>query len=313
MDRKGAFVLLCIALLFTGCGNHAAVTTENMAENTVGESTENSTEDSIENEADAGVIEIPEALPQNAAVYKAKSTYYEDGEVSVIWMRSYDERDNILSEEKIDPVSGEGMGTLFGEHAYIYNQEGQIQVEFFGTVDSYETYQYHENGKIREHCRYTGGELEEKKEYTYDDHGNEIKEVETRYFSEGEEPLVSEQITGYLYDDNGNMTESISYDEEGDVSFRCGFEYDEMNQMVKSYILKGDGTEYLTYEAYTYDDNGNLLREDTYGRENVSDSFEIGSSTVYEYDAKNRRIKEERYVDGILTRYTITEYEDVAN
>lgn len=307
MDRKGIFVLLGIIVLLTGCGNHAAVTTEMATSNTVGENTESSTDAGMENEKDASAIEIPEVLPENTAVYKGKSTYYENGEASVIWVSSYDAWDNVLLQEKVDPVSGESM--FSGKRAYIYNQEGQIRVAFQETVDDYDTYQYNEDGTVSTHCRYTDGELKEKNEYVYDEHGNEINA--TRYLPDREESLVSEQKTGYRYDDKGNMMEAISYDAEGQIDFRCCYEYNEKNQVIKSYILRGDSTEYLAYFAYTYDDNGNMLREDVYGRENTSDAFVISSSRVYAYDAKNRRIKEEKYEADVLQEYTITEYEDI--
>lgn len=302
--RKGVFALLIMVALMTGCGNPSAVTTEHTSENAAGEATENNTENREENDTAAGEIEIPDVLPEAVAAYQEKRTYYyAGGDISAVRVYTYDERDNWLSEESIDPVSGESLAK--SERRYMYDRNGQIQVRFYVTLDEYETYQYHEDGTVKECLSYRQGKLSRKQEYEYDEHGKETLEVETIYL-EGQEPKVSQKKTGHCYDDRGNETETIDYDEEGEENFRCCFEYDANDRIVKSYYLWNGQSDYSVYETYQYDDNGNMIRWELCAKEEDSSGASIYE--IYEYDANNRKMKEEKYEDGKLDSYIIMEY-----
>lgn len=302
-DGKRILIFVLSAMLLTGCANHSdeAEDTIHTEENTIA-AFENTTTEHTEDMADANKIKVPDVLPEAVAAYREKRTYYEDGEEPVIFFYAYDEKGNVISEKKEDSTKGES------KYAYVYNENGQIQVKFWGSVDEYDTYQYNEDGTVKQYCWYDNGELKRTKEYEYDTHGNETEVVEKVYLTDGE-VIVSNKVTKNLYDDNGNETVTIAYDEEGKEEFRSCMEYDDNNRAIKSYLLFDGQTDYLTYETYLYDDNGNIVRSDIYGKENSD--FEIVSYTLYEYDEKNRRIKEETFKDGSSKRSTVREYEDL--
>ena len=96
-----------------------------------------------------------------------------------------------------------------------------------------------------------------KLEYTYDDNGNELTEIQSILKNDS---WVYEIKTEYAYDANGNMTNSkeFAYHNNEWIKIEENIKYGNDLKLVYSLVLKEDGTYYSKTER-TYDDNGKQL------------------------------------------------------
>jgi hypothetical protein len=117
--------------------------------------------------------------------------------------------------------------------------------------------------------------LASKYQYKYDVGGN----MTERSYSNGdgaEYPYMSSST--FLYDNNGNKTESSSYDEDGNIRYNDKYKYDEDGNMTAIYIYDKDGELDGIYK-YKYDVGGNMT-EFNY----ISIKLELDWIYKYKYD-----------------------------
>lgn len=140
--------------------------------------------------------------------------------------------------------------------------------------------------------------LSSQTEYVYDGAGRQLSWTERRYQDDGSlercfvyaasgqqawemnyfyrDGKLESQIR-YEYDEMGNETLRVEYDAEGNLNLFEGYEcdtyvsfypywcfentYDDMGNLIKTTVYGYEGDE-LTYEKYTYDDAGHLIKEE---------------------------------------------------
>lgn len=152
--------------------------------------------------------------------------------------------------------------------------------------------------------------------YEYDDKGNVIKK--TRYM----DPELTQiyYYNEYTYDDNGNMLSDIPYninfiDYKPVKSEYETFEYDENNRLSMRYRYWGElvvAADTITFSySYTYDEDGKLIRMNTYYEGDPS--FDSGY-TLYIYDENGLLTKEEEHnsAGNLLTEYNYS-YDERGN
>lgn len=108
--------------------------------------------------------------------------------------------------------------------------------------------------------------------------------------------------TYYTYGDNGNMIETTTYDEEGILSYKATYEYDQYGNYTKittNYYLP-DGTTSSSEILYSneYDENGLLIKYTDQIYEDNTLSY--SSSVEYQYNASNTIQKDIYYINGEL-------------
>ncbi|MGE5472860.1 MAG: S8 family serine peptidase [Ignavibacteriales bacterium] len=166
------------------------------------------------------------------------------------------------------------------------------------------------------------GTIIESYKYTYDDaHNlktkNDIK-GETKYDYDELNRLkkVNEQdvrITDYTFDKAGNrITETVTQDGKSTVTI---YKYNEQNRLMKTVETKSAGESTTT--KFTYDNNGNLLRE---AKEEIKDEDPLAASSmsvtiageeqggesyvsIYEYDELNQLVKSQTGSKLVVNSY----------
>ncbi len=190
----------------------------------------------------------------------------ENGEELYSYITEYDEKGNV---------------TRFGDTRYIntYNEDGKLikVTERNGQTETYETYEYDENGRlVRNTEYYYDGEMSSTKEYEYSDDGRCIKE----YKSSAQEGTYNV----YELDEKGNCIKESSYENgELDSSF-----------------------------LYSYDKKGNFIgvAEDYSGYNGATEIYEYISVKVPPEKAKQLRIRQEFEKEWMgLPHFDPAEYE----
>lgn len=121
-------------------------------------------------------------------------------------------------------------------------------------------------------------------EYEYDEFGR------LRYFKSHS----SETITSVTYDSSFEVIETYTNEKHFGDEY-----YDSMKRLVRLNNLK-NGCEYL----YTYDDNGNLIKEDYHT------TVDTSRFTDYTYDQAGRLIGSKNYINGSLSATYSYEYNE---
>ena len=124
----------------------------------------------------------------------------------------------------------------------------------------------------------------------------------------------------YVYDDEGNIIKSNTYDILNDWEFIGAYEYDDFGNVISYTVDSTDGENWLKgtikYEYdnnnriikkngfdYTYDDNGNVI---VYGHideiyyEPMQTTYNVGTEYTYEYDDNGNIIGEKYYYSDTL-------------
>lgn len=120
--------------------------------------------------------------------------------------------------------------------------------------------------------------------------------------------------TGYVeleYDANGNQTVGFFYRNADGELGKIEFEYDAAGNNTKAvwFMSDGQGREWPETYLYTYDDNGNCVKEEYYSAEGVLDFI-----THYEYNAAGHILQSNIFTaDGTLYSYDLYEYDAEEN
>lgn len=172
-------------------------------------------------------------------------------------------------------------GDINEHYKYIYNEKNQMvhEINFFDDI-----------------------EIVEERFCTYDDSGK-IAEEKIAYQEGGE------NIINYFYDELGNLVKRQQCDVDGNIEELELFEFE--GGKLKKNILFNDENKEVSRHEFSYDENGNLLRNSFYSAE-ANENFVMENF----YNEKGIREKSLRYnskeqlVEKVI--YTIDENENIS-
>lgn len=261
---------------------------------------------------------------------EAKSVFYRDGLVSNYWMATYDIDGRLIrwADNRTpgpdgvwftsDDVAGrhyyntwDGRGNLTREVDYSNNGPDGISWTADDGVDGYQVRHFDENNNLSERLSYfdPGPDNlwftpDDKKgsdyKVFYDTNGKLIRAVDGSVGSDG--VYADMWHASYGYDAWGNRTRETFHTQAGADS-----------------AWFTDDDEVLSYKAYVYDANGNIIREiNSTGSRGLDGKLftpddEVFDHTSFIFDAKNNKIKQIYYragIDGVaqISDDTITGY-----
>jgi hypothetical protein len=197
-------------------------------------------------------------------------------------INTYDEKYNLIQKSEIDEF-GRATKTI-----YTYNDKGYlIKEEWMGEEgSSIINYQYDENGKriMIEEISHTEEIIDDeyyRKEITYDDDGDVIKEVTV-------ENHGIQTITDYIYNKEKQIIQIKTLSKTG-WETATTYTYSEDGLLLSEIYNSTDGTYYENY--YSYNEKGLLIKftSETSG-EDKSIYFSLITET-YEYDEDGKLVK----------------------
>lgn len=286
--------------------------------------------------SDNKFINIPQPSP-------AFSYCNKDGDLLWYTETEYDENFRIIKQNYYN-----GNGYFSNYERYVYTPEGNISECYhkYGENDEYLYYDcvYDSNKKIATETHYyengtsyfvssykydanqnlisktdNWGDTGETT-YEYDLNGNLIKENHNsgtiNYESTYKYDLNNNVIENtwksgdvsykYFYDTNGNKIKDITYDINGSVSSKTQYKYDSNNNRIWSYWEYDTGTH---EELYTYDFNGNLIKEKYVHTHEDGEVYEHTYTYSYIYDSDGRIVEktttdEDKNEISNVTKYT---------
>ncbi len=208
-----------------------------------------------------------------------------------IFMYEYDYRNRLIKKARYDK-----SGNLEMTEKYYYDIYGnQKASEIFnpdGSRHLLSEYTYNIAGNLLTHKETdANGNERKKREYDYDLNGNIIKE--TTYFG-------VKQIREFKRDKNGNLLEEKLWEEdyvgaEPRLFSEKKYSYDGSGNCISAYSMYVDedyGKIDEDWDKYTYDKNGNVIKHESFDR----NEFECDS--VYEYSYYGE--KHVTYIDNQL-------------
>ncbi|MEA5048989.1 MAG: hypothetical protein VB034_10350 [Eubacteriales bacterium] len=245
------------------------------------------------------------------------------GIACVVWIRQAQETTSLPPSAAIALPSPTPQGAYRECIARYYDYDGTLERIAVSnasgaplweeTEEERKGYTYDAWGNLLSSSRYTGREktLVQKVEYRYDAQGRLLNQSSFGY-EDGE--TIAGQQDVYEYDGHGNRTFYEHRLDDGSVekSETNTYRYDGQGRVVKQICIQteeGIGT-LTTTTKNSYDKNGNLIcRYET--KETKSIYLSSGKlKTLYEYDARNRCIKETVYRNGYADGYYTYEYDE---
>lgn len=179
-----------------------------------------------------------------------------------------------------------------------YNEQGQLITEWIVEEDwdgeRYEqllTHEYDDQDRVIKTTVQENGEYAGYAAMIYSDKGCTYKVY-------GADNALVEMYYTEM-DANGNQIKRVLYDEKEKVVETMEWEYDDEDRCLKEFTYGADGKLQWGY-TYTYDANGNLVKQEEY------DHTGVIASCDRVFDENNELVQEtERYADG---NYTIRDY-----
>ena len=229
-------------------------------------------------------------------------------------------------------VASEAEVTLLPESGEetVRLRTGMVSYDESGAVEYSRKYEYDDWGNEIMQAEYQpDGSLESYVHSVYDTNGREIKVTyfasdgtitsfsqdiyegntgESYYSEAGAEPILTAEST---FDDAGNELTHVSYYDDGSVDHRWEYEYDDAGVLTKetSYSYLEDGSlDYVIEDEYTYDSQGNVIKENSYHDGELTYVYER------EFDEDGNELVEYHYDDqGELLFMTKKEYDSQGN
>lgn len=235
---------------------------------------------------DAGnlIDETLEETADNESIDERRRYVYDGDRV-----RAYTAQEGLVYSARYDELGrivGETSGCPYGKYgeytdhtSYEYNDDGSYTTTWRGaTCGRYYGY-YDKDGNLLEYCGDDDPgedpmEMGLRRVYEYNEQGDRISFDEYEF---GE--LKSSRRFEYIYDENGNWIEMVSYrdgeqaartfrtyDDQGRVTekrsesggYRCTYTYDDAGNLTEMQEMWGDETDIYTY---IYDESGRLTQE----------------------------------------------------
>lgn len=224
-------------------------------------------------------------LEKCSKVYVLLSKSSSNGEIT------YEYADGVLIKETVVGKSSDGIG--FQGFNFAKGTSGTAEYKYDAAGNCVEIRVYNDDGKL---IKVTMRE--------YDNAGNISKETT-------ELPLHDDVDTYiYTYDDNGNMTLRLWYQNltgTGDVYSKHSYEYDEHNQLISETTwYEWDIERTIVYEN-EYDSNGQLVKQSSLSLVN-----NYSETTEYEYDNNGNMIAQRVTNDYGSWEYTYA-YDEFGN
>ena len=239
----------------------------------------------------------------------AKETFYKYGD-EVTEIDLYNSDGLLICKESFDyshyivRFEYDEAGILIGEYEEDYDENDNIKYTYEDTYDS-------EGNLIKRIITDADGNSYEAAATQIDEDGN--KRVIYQYGADGEIMFRTEEE----YDDDGNLLSKVSYAVyDGDRVLSCEeYSYDDEGRVIDKIYELVDVTE----TRYEYSDEGYLYKEsrisESYYYPQVysdgSDGIPAEIMTVDFYDADGDKIRNEYYVAGVLTSYSVWEFETI--
>ena len=246
--------------------------------------------------------EVPEGFEKTIQTeyLLAEEIHYDaNGNISSHYMKTYDERGNLLKDKSIIENSWteyeyDEHGERISEKFYRSNAQGETGL----MVETEWDIKYAEDGNKQHVVEYwygfdaQGNRTENKKiVYSYNKYGL-LENVETTSSDE------KEYIT-YTYNSEKVLTGSYTRNESNAGSvFVKDVTYNEAGNLTSDHTerQKNGNTVYMADSNYEYDAAGNQLRSESKISDNGKNSFLF---TEYAYDSHNNMISAIYYVDGV--------------
>ncbi len=244
----------------------------------------------------------------------------------------YDERGNLIKkeEERIPAFENETENVIsYDEYKYDENDNliYEASVSSPEGIDCYYRYTYDENGRKKTQTFYNTESNNYVKEFSYNDNGIVIKEVETRktfvrttdytlneygdvikieYSLDSIPNKVpyEEHVFSYTYDDEGRIIKKVTDWPNGETTTE-EYIYNEYGDVTKKTETNTQGTTSITDTEYVYE-NGIMVKKTTTCNEYSE------SKVVYEYDSHGSKIHEESKSVSRDYEYTYDELGRVA-
>ena len=238
----------------------------------------------------------------NEWIFDAKTEYKYDDSASIISSTSFEYiNDEWVVVTKFKEINGKMCKYL------------DIRTVDHKFKEKYE-YEYDDNGnKITAiYSKYDGNDwvLSTKSEYEYDESGNEITQIDYKYYNEWFMISKWKLING----EKSKVVGSHSFSSEGKIISYGIYEYDDKGNIIVVINYHYDNKRLvptIKYE-YTHDDNGNSLTE--VGSNYIDNEWVLSTKSEYEYDDKGNRIIEINYEhDGngwVLSTKSEYEYDE---
>jgi antitoxin component YwqK of YwqJK toxin-antitoxin module len=235
--------------------------------------------------------------PDGTALERVFFSYsFMDGSLRSRNVTTYDEAGNRLAAVTMDPD-----GNPLAQTVFRYDDQGNLLEEASydaaGTETRRVTYERNADGDVVVWEVYVAGALDERNEVDYNAQGQQVEE---REYEDG-------QLTALTtYPEPGRVSETVSYDEEGQVEgTRTATEGEHGTERWEIYDADGN----LEWDmTWTYDPNGLILER----REVDGEGDEIVYTHEYEFDDNGnwiRMVVTEEYKDIPATTYEIRDRE----
>jgi YD repeat-containing protein len=187
---------------------------------------------------------------------------------------SYDEKENLVERKQYDEE-----GEFQSQETFSYDDKGSLtehkKMDRNGKVEEHRTFSKNETDHtISENEFNASGTLVSKTMIKFDNAGKELSSVQTT--ADGK--LISGATT--VYDEKGNVLEKQFKDF---YSKTIRYSYDENNRCITNELFDGNGM-LIRKNLYGYDEEGNVIAEQTYEMDTTRGGRDKHFGTRYEYE-----------------------------
>ena len=205
----------------------------------------------------------------------------------------YDDSGNLLTQADSKYENNAWVYTYKSE--YTYNANGKKSTETYSRYINNEWIKIEKNIFINGKSKHiyllylnSDGTFRSKYEYTYDEKGNELSFISSRY-----ENNVLIKTNEFIYiNGESKIIYSVSFNPDGTIESKDEYTYDEKgNKLTSTYSkYENNALVYINKDEYTYDANGNELTN-TYSKYENNAWVYIYKSE-YTYDANGKKTTE---------------------
>ena len=186
----------------------------------------------------------------------------------------YDSKDNLIERKYFDEE-----GEFQSHETFLYDANGSLaehkRFNHQGKIEEHHTFEHNTpDHTVLENEFHPDGSLASKTVFTFDEKGKELSSLKTT--TDGK--LISGTTT--VYDENGNVIERKFNDFYSKV---LRFAYDENNHCITNELFDGNGL-LLRKIMFEYDEEGNVIAEQTYEMDTTRGGRDKHFGTRYEYE-----------------------------
>ncbi len=210
---------------------------------------------------------------KDKVIFTSSSKYNENGRIL-----------EFITSAIEDSLEGEAVKFKAVKSIYKYNDAGELT----GKLD------YNPDGSLEDSSFYKVDAKGSRVDwYTYKGNGTEESHTISEYTINGDIVELTEFVKGklkgrtsYIYDNNGNQTDEISFDENGKIRWKEVMRYNDKGQLIEVTDYKEDDAVEAQF-SYRYDTRGNLGEEGEY----YNDTSTRNKRTTTKYDLDGNPIE----------------------